>query len=237
MQDKINGIKLVSIDLFRTLVDLEQTPQIIWETFLKSNYPPEVSQQYWQRASEILERIWDEAGTGNGHFKNVRVVLEDTCSELFQEIQLRLELKSATNLLMQKHRIHHLFEDARPFLERAGRDYPVCLSTDCDLEMLDGIDRIFPFKDIFVSESLEAYKLNPKFFLRVISHSGLEPGNILHIGDSKSDIITPGKLGVRTCWLNRANQSWVHAAKPDFEVQSLMQVLDILGINSSTATP
>jgi HAD superfamily hydrolase (TIGR01549 family) len=237
LDNKITGIKLVSVDLFRTLVDLDPTPKIIWEVFLKDNFSPGVAQKHWQRAAGILDRIWDEAGAGEGSFKDVRVVLEQTCSELFQQIQLGHELQSAVDLLMQKHRINRLFDDARPFLERVGLTYPVCLSTDCDLEMLDGIDALYTFKDIFVSESLEAYKLNPKFFTHIIRHYNLNPQEILHIGDSKSDIISPARLGVRTCWLNRTSRPWAHAVKPDFEVQSLMQVLDLLGIDPATATP
>jgi FMN phosphatase YigB (HAD superfamily) len=103
--------------------------------------------------------------------------------------------------------------------------------------MLDGVGQLYPFKHIFVSESLEAYKLNPKFFQHVIRHCNLQPREILHIGDSKSDIIAPVQLEIKTCWLNRGHQPWLHPSKPDFEVHSLLEVLDLLGLATSTATP
>ena len=69
------------------------------------------------------------------------------------------------------------------------------------------------------------YKLNPGFFRYIIDYYNLPPANMLHIGDSKSDIITPKQLGIRTCWLNRRNLKWDHAVKPDFEVKSLLEIL------------
>jgi len=52
------------------------------------------------------------------------------------------------------------------------------------------------------------YKPNPRFFKNMLNHYKVKPENILHIGDSKSDIVTPKQLGVQTCWLNRRNSKW-----------------------------
>ena len=36
---KTKNIKIISVDLFRTIVDIEQTPEMIWQMFLKDNFP------------------------------------------------------------------------------------------------------------------------------------------------------------------------------------------------------
>jgi putative hydrolase of the HAD superfamily len=72
------------------------------------------------------------------------------------------------------------------------------------------------------------YKLNPAFFRHVIKYYNVQPENILHIGDSKSDVIAPKQLGIRTCWLNRRNLKWDSAVKPDFEVNSLLEIPELL---------
>ena len=225
---KANNIKLISIDLFRTIVDLEPTPETLWQKFLKTNFPDEVSRKYWHRADEILWRRWDAAGIEDKHFKSVRKILEDTAAELFNEINLNYDPKLAANTLMGDHRLQNVFEDAKPFLNTIGRRYHVCLSTDADIEMVENVDKIYTFDNIFISETLRMYKLNPGFFRHIINHYNLPPENILHIGDSKSDIITPKQLGVATCWLNRRNLKWDQAIKPDFEVKSLLEILDLL---------
>jgi FMN phosphatase YigB (HAD superfamily) len=42
------------------------------------------------------------------------------------------------------------------------------------------------------------------------------------------DITTPKTLGLLTCWLNRHNSPWTVTIKPDFEVKTLTDILDIL---------
>lgn len=224
---KAKNIKIVSIDLFRTIVDIEQTPEMIWQMFLKDNFPIELSRKYYRRADEILGRRWDAAGIDK-HFKSVRTVLEETARELFREIKLNYDPKLAADALMRDHNLQNIFKDARPFLEKAGQKYTLCLSTDCDTEMIENVDEIYPFDNIFVSEKLQLYKPNPGFFRHVISYYKVLPENILHIGDAKSDIITPKQLGIITCWLNRRHLKWDQAVKPDFEVKSLLEIIDIL---------
>ena len=225
---KIKHIKLISVDLFRTIVDLEQTPEMIWQLFLKENFPEEISRKYYRIADEIMGRKWDEAGRDDKHFKTIRTVLEDTMAEIFNKIKLDYDPKMAAGALMGDHNLDNIFLDAKPFLKKAGQKYPICLSTDCDLEMIANVDKIYPFDHLFISETLRVYKLNPRFFNHIINHYNLPPGNILHIGDAKSDIITPKQLGFQTCWLNRRNLKWDQAVEPDFEVKSLLEILDLL---------
>ncbi|MBN1188773.1 MAG: HAD family hydrolase [Dehalococcoidales bacterium] len=126
------------------------------------------------------------------------------------------------------HRRNTPFPDAVPFLRAAGKKYPICLSIDCDLEMITSAREMYPFDKIFVSKELRAYKFDPRFFRQVISHYDLKPENILHIGDSRSDIVKPRQLGIISCWLNRENKKWSDTVQPDFAVRSLGEVLEIL---------
>ena len=225
---KAKNIKIISIDLFRTIVDIDQTPDIIWRMFLRDNFPDEIAKINYRIADEIMDRHWGTAGIDDKHFKSVRTVLEDVVTELFQKINLDYSLKQASNDLMAVHNAQKIFADAKPFLEKMGQKYTICLSTDCDLEMMENVHEIYHFDTMFVSETLQMYKLNPGFFRYIIDYYNLPPANILHIGDSRSDIITPKQLGIRTCWLNRRNLKWDHDVKPDFEVKSLLEILDIL---------
>jgi len=43
---KLKNIKIVSVDLFRTLIDIDPTPKTIWQKFLKNNFPDEISRKY-----------------------------------------------------------------------------------------------------------------------------------------------------------------------------------------------
>ena len=225
---KAKNIKIVSVDLFRTLVDIEPTSQTIWRNFLRDKYPPELSKQYEQRADEIIWKRWDAAGYGNTDFKTVRMILEDSVTELFHEINLNLDPIKAADSLIFDHNLKTVFEDAQPFLQKAGQKYTVCVCSDADKEMLTGIRKLYPFDAMFVSETMQLYKQNQGFFQQVIKHYQVAPECILHIGDSKSDIITPKELGVQTCWLNRRNAQWEFPVEPDFKVNTLLEILDLL---------
>lgn len=226
--EKATHIKIVSVDLFRTLIDVGPNIDKIMQAFLSKNFPYEISGKHYLRADEILWRRWDAVGIDDKHFKSVRTVLEDTYAEFFSEVNLDDDPKLLADTMVEGHKSYKVFNDAKPFLEKIGQKYPVCLSTDADVEMIENINQFYPFDNIFVSEELQLYKLNPGFFNRVINHYNVKPENILHIGDSKSDIIAPKQLGILTCWLNRDNYKWDYAIKPDYEVKSLLEILDIL---------
>jgi HAD superfamily hydrolase (TIGR01549 family) len=226
--NKISNIKVISIDLFRTLVDIDLSVESVWKIFLKEKYTPDLGLKYWNRATEIVLKNLFAAAVDDSQFKNTRSIFEDTYSALFKEIDLDYDAKAAAGTLIEGHKPKRLFEDALPFLETAGKKYPICLSTDCDIEMLDGVSEIYSFDKVFISEELKAYKLNPRFFTHLIRQYNLKPHEILHIGDSQQDITTPKKLGLLTCWLNRHDSPWKETIQPDFEVKSLTDILDIL---------
>ena len=226
----ISAIKVISTDLFRTLVKVDENRGFIWRTLMGENYNDEIAQKYWERATEILFNNLDAAAAKLDPFKNIRDIFIESYTLLFAEINFQYDPRLAAETLFQGHKLDHLFDDTRPFLQAAGSRFPICLSTDCDSDMLDGIENIYGFDKLFVSEQMRTYKGHPLFFTQVLQHYRLKPENILHIGDSKSDILTPKQLGLQTCWLNRSGEQWKYEIKPDFEVKSLLDILEILGI-------
>ena len=225
---KAKNVKIISLDLFRTIVDVGQAPDMIWQLFLKDKFPVELSGKYLKRIDEINSGRCDASAMGNSNFKTVRTVLEETLTEFFSEINLDYSPKLAANIIMEKHKSAEVFGDVQPFLQKTGGKYKVCLSTDADQDLIKNVDSIYPFDNLFVSETIQMYKLNPGFFRQVIGHYKIPPENILHIGDSKYDIIAPKGLGIQTCWLNRRNVRWDDTVKPDFEVKSLLEIPDLL---------
>jgi HAD superfamily hydrolase (TIGR01549 family) len=230
--DKIANLKLVSVDLYQTLIDIRAGREAIWKAFLGDKYTEELCLKYSRIGDEVITRKFLEASVEGASFKNERTIFEETFADLFREIHLNFDYKKAADAMMAQHQKYKYYPDAHPFLEAVSRKYPVCLSTDCDKEMLDGIGDLSLFDQVFTSEKLQSYKLNPQFFQQVLKYYGLKPENVLHIGDSRTDILVPNKLGVLTCWVNRFNRPWSQAFKPDFEVKSLFEILDILGLPS-----
>ena len=225
---KAKNIKIISLDLFQTLVSVNESIDYVWREFLQENYTDEFARKHRERGNEIVLENMHQAALNEANFVNVRRVFENSYTQIFSEIHLDYDPKRAAGILIHGHRINRLFDDVKPFLGEIKQKYKVCLCTDCDTEMLGDISGIFEFDKLFVSEDLQAYKLNPKFFKHVIEYYEVSPENILHIGDGNSDIIAPKKLGITTCWLNRRNLKWDQTVKPDFEVKSLLEIPDLL---------
>jgi len=226
--NKAKNIKIISLDLFRTIVSVDESIEYVWREFLKENYTEEFAGKYWERANEIVLENLQQAALNKDKFVNVRSIFETSYTQIFSEIHLDYDPKLAAGILIQGHKMNRFFNDVKPFFKELKHKYTVCLSTDCDNEMLGNINQLYDFDKLFVSEDLKTYKLNPKFFKHVIEYYHVSPENILHVGDGNSDIIAPKQLGIKTCWLNRNNHQWDQSVKPDFEVNSLLEIPDLL---------
>jgi len=228
--EKTLNIKVISLDIFRTLVSIDVRHDSILKSIFGKELSAPLSEAYSQRINQIITSKFIEAGGNDKSFKNERTLFEETYSVFFKENGLDYSARLAADALIKMHTSYSLYPDARLFLERLGNKYPVCLSSDCDIEMIPGIEDIYPFDYIFTSEEIKAYKQHPRFFKYVIDHYQLNPENILHIGDSIADILIPRQFGLVTCWINRFSQKWRHAVCADFEINSLAEALDFPGL-------
>lgn len=60
---------------------------------------------------------------------------------------------------------------------------------------------------VFTSEDAKSYKPRPELFEMALKETGLNPQEIVHIGDSlSSDIEGASNLGINTIWINRNNK-------------------------------
>lgn len=128
-----------------------------------------------------------------------------------------------------------LFPDALPFLTRAREAYPlVSISNgNADLHRIG-------LADLFVTHvsarEVGAAKPDEKVFRTACARLGLNPAQVLHIGDHPvQDILGAARIGMKTVWVNRTGIQWEEEAAADYEVTSLEQVLDLLPLPSPGA--
>jgi FMN phosphatase YigB (HAD superfamily) len=82
----------------------------------------------------------------------------------------------------------------------------------------------------FSSESLQVYKPQREFFMRILQAIGMEAHEVIHVGDSQiDDLLGASKVKIDTVWINRRNKHLTESIpKPLHEVKSLDEVLSIL---------
>lgn len=229
----MNALKIVSVDLFLTLVDISTRKYSIWQAFLGEAYTAERAEQYWRLGNRVLFDYIEEHLTKNTRFESVQSMFQACYTDIFARIDLDFNPEEAAGILSREHALSTPFPDARPFLQAVGTRYPICLSSDTDDAMLGSFPRLHAFDRIFTSEQLQAYKYDPenRFFSAIIRAYGIDPEHMMHIGDSPADVIGAHRVGITTCWLNRDRRQWTHTIQPDYEVASLIEAASILGVD------
>ena len=225
---KMGQIKVVSIDMFRTLVDLESVEQVVWHMLLKDKYTVALAKECAAYAGNSLFKYLPQ-----NKFLPVKSIFMAPFTDLFSNIDIEFDPVEATRLWARQHSLSKPFDDAMLFLNSVGKEYPICLASDTDDDMLGTLEQMHDFDYIFISERLGSYKANADggFFSAIVNHYGVRPEEIIHIGDGRLEIVSASKAGIITCWLNRTSIEWSHDIKPDYEVSSLIEAAAILGVS------
>ena len=86
------------------------------------------------------------------------------------------------------------------------------------------------FEDIFVSQDLGANKPSREFFEKAFARiEGFDPDKAIMVGDSlTSDILGGINAGIRTCWVNPAHKPGKPEIRPDYEIESIVQLESLL---------
>ncbi len=87
------------------------------------------------------------------------------------------------------------------------------------------LDTLFSSDRIHISEQYQLAKPDPRIFQRILEEEGLQPEQLLYVGDDPvNDILAASALGIRTCWVGH-HREWSSEILPDLEVE---RVLDLV---------
>lgn len=228
----MSDFAVVSIDLFQTLVDVTSRRHEVWQELLQERYSEQLADEYWALGSASLVDHFHRLTSQSTSFLTLKSIFEVVFAELSSTIGLDFNPRKAALVLAAQHRLALLHKDTRGFLDAVGDEYPICLVTDTDDDMLPPtLPGLYKFDCIFTSEQMRSYKNDPecRLFSAVVRHYEVAPKKILHIGDSSADVLGAYRVGIKTCWLNRDGRSWQHNVQPDYTVKSLSEIVPILG--------
>lgn len=222
--------KVISLDMFQTLVDVSTRKEIVFQRILLDNYIGKDTDMYWREVNHILSGFLYEKIEKGSSYVSLRNIFEMSYEELFKRNQIKFDPKEGASILIEEHTKSSFFYDTLKFLGSINETYEVCIVSDTDVDMIKPILVNLEYNEAFLSEEKECYK-NSEYdclFNYVLEYYDVEPCEILHIGDSKADVIGANKCGIYSCWLNRDNRKWKYDIKPDYEVNSLQELLEIL---------
>jgi putative hydrolase of the HAD superfamily len=121
------------------------------------------------------------------------------------------------------------YPDSVDALERLAAQVPVVALSNgnADLRRI-GLDQHFTFQ--LGAREHGAAKPEASIFLAACAGLGLEPGQVLHVGDHhEMDVAGASRAGLRSCWVNREASAWARQdLRPDLEFPTLQGLAEWL---------
>lgn len=224
----LKNFAVISLDLFQTLVNVESRREHIWKPILQDIFTVQLAEEYARLLLEYFMIHWHEL-KNTGQFYLIHEVYKKSFTDIFNEKSISFSPSEAVKILFQEHTLSNYFDETVDFLENISQKYKVCIVSDADDAMLPDFHERYGMK-LFISEQYHSYKNDEKnmMFKELLKFYNIDPRKVLHIGDSASDIIGANREGIITCWINRDHRVWEHDIKPDYMIESLNEIEEIL---------
>ena len=115
-----------------------------------------------------------------------------------------------------------LFDDVRPVLAALRPSYVLGVGSNGNSDTARcGLSGEFAF-EVYAHVGGVPAKPHPEFFTRLAAAAGVEPDEIVYVGDSLDQDVVPAKAaGMRAVWVDRAGTGPVPGYEPDAIVRSL----------------
>ena len=136
------------------------------------------------------------------------------------------------NKIYLKHRFEdiELYEDVIPALDTLAPHFKIgLLSNGNSYPERCGLAGRFEF--VVLAQDVRVAKPDRRIFQITAQRAGCPLEQLLHVGDSlEQDVAGAGTAGVHTVWLNREGLTNDTGIKADYEISSLTDLPEILGV-------
>ncbi|MEK6978541.1 MAG: HAD family hydrolase [Candidatus Hydrothermarchaeota archaeon] len=188
------AVKVVSFDVDGTLVE-PTFVDLFWQKGIPELYAAKTGLSYGQALEEIKRR-YDEVGE-----RDIRWYLP---GHWFRDLGLEGDPREVIGRFKDSLRV---YPEAEGVMERLHERYKLIVSSNAALEFLE--IEVAPFhrylSRIFSSTShFGQVKKTPEFYTKVSKSLGIEPREMIHVGDHwEFDYLVPRKLGMECYYLDR----------------------------------
>lgn len=222
--------KAVFIDFYGTLVheDDEILPLICERVRQGSNINHSVRDigGYWWKA--FLRQSEECCGP---LFKAQRQIGLDSLTETIQYFDSTSNAEELIQMQFDHWKQPVIFEDAKPFLEEWRGQIPLYILSNIDIEDVGTAIRYHDLKvdGVISSEDVKSYKPRREMFMEGLRRTGLQPDEVLHIGDSiTNDAFGAMQCGLDTVWLNRKEKAPHVTIHPTYTFSDLYSVTEMM---------
>ena len=181
--------------------------------------------------AEVL-RAWSDLygeATQQSPFRSLRQIHTDILQRLLRQLHVDADAAPYVDLFFDVTTTVELYPEVPEVLSALAPRRSAILS-NADHEHVAAWTFTLPVELILISEAIGAYKPHPLVFRTALERLGLQPDEVLHVGDSEIDDVAGAKAaGLRVAWVNRDGRARrVGVPPPDFEIQDLKALLSVL---------
>ena len=220
--------KLISFDMFQTLVDLNSQKSIVLHKIFGNAFNIEIANQFWSEADDFVYRYFHRIAENDLQYKTVTEIFTDCYKTIFDKYNIKMEPEKAAEFLAKSHNNAEPYPEALEVIEKIKKYNKVCIISDTDNSMIESLLVKFGINYVYSSQSLHAYKFDKSgiLFKKAIKDFSINPGEMLHIGDGTNDVLGASLIGADSVWINRNKRIWTAEKKPTYEIKSLRELIE-----------
>jgi len=226
----LHRIRAISLDLDDTLWEIgpviRRAEAELW-SWLAQNYP-KIPARFTPPASLALrEQVVDEYPDMAHDFRFLRKAVLTRMAETV-DYSSDFVADAFAVFDVARNRVD-LFPDVRPVLQELSGHFKIIALTNgnANLEKI-GIRDLF--HAVVTATDVGAAKPQPIIFEQAVREAGVQPGEVLHVGDHPElDVVGANEAGLRTAWMNRNGEEWPeNLPAPDATIVSVTELRDLL---------
>jgi 2-haloacid dehalogenase len=218
--------KLMSFDVFGTLISVRDSSYGAFERILAATNAPHVDvREFWEAwEHRNIERYWLP-------YQSYRAICRASLADTFA----RFGIDGNPDLIehyFDSFSKFSLYEDVLPTLDRLARHTKLAIVSNIDDDLLAATPLPANFDLVCTAERAKGYKPDGTLFKYLLDHAGVTRESILHSGQSQFTDLVGGKpLGLTIAWINRRGVSLSETVpRPDFVFRDIASLLDLIGL-------
>lgn len=224
-------LEFLFLDLDDTILDFRKAERLaIRKTLSAFGLNPE--EGVLRRYSQINKAHWERLERKE---LTREEVLVGRFRELFREFGMNVDARQCARAYEANLSVGHYFLPGAPeALESLSKKYKLYLASNGTARVQAGrlasANISHYFQEIFISQELGVNKPDIGYFHRCFERiPGFDPKRAMMVGDSLSSDILGGKqAGMYTCWVNPEKKPCSEDLCPDYEIQGLFQLEELL---------
>ena len=233
----------VTLDAYGTLFDFSPIMipgaiQVLSEQGIEAD--PALFERIWTKnLFELIEAHQNDDSIG---FRTIRELTGEALDRSFSQIGLTGDIEQGVETWLDMLGSIPLYPEVPEAVRQLATRYELAIVSDADEAFfMSAWSKVnLPIEHVFTSESARAYKIEPnsRLFAKALKALEVDPHEVIHVGDSRSDVIGAFQAGAKAIWLSRDGREWTdNSVQPTYIARNLCEAVTFLELECGQSGP